>query len=336
VPTTYRRLSILAQQSDNGNRRAPSVYVALTSIVLAVALTWPGQALATFPGSPGLIALARSTDPNSSNIWVLDWRTGAAKQLTSQDYAADPDFSPNGRWIAFRSDASWHGYLNIWAVRANGTGLHRLTKGKRDLDAESPAFSANGRWVAFTAEPLGQYRTQIDRVALRGGHRQILIAPGRREYAISPAYSPDGRHLAWVEGSEVRREEPNIILGNTLGQHGRKIATGSEPQFSPDGASIVYLAVPSCPRGQEGIAIEILSLATGQHTRVKESCASRYQFGEPTFSPDGSWIVYSTGSPEKSELAFTPVPGAIPSFAPLPGLGTDLPADYAPSWQPLP
>ncbi len=319
-----------------GKKRPLSVYGVLATIMLGVALTCPGQALATFPGAPGLIAVARSADPNSSNIWVLDWRTGAAKQLTNQDYAADPNFSPNGRWIAFRSDASWHGYLTIWAVRANGTGLHRLIKGKKDLDAESPAFSADGRWVAFSAEPLGQYRTQIDRVALRGGHRQILIDPGPREYAISPAYSPDGRHLAWVEGSELRGEESKIILGNTLGRHGREIATGSEPQFSPDGASIVYLTVPSCPQGQEGIAIEILSLASGQHKRVKESCASPYQFEGPTFSPDGTWIVYNAGSPEKSELAFTPVPGAMPSFAPLPGLGADLPVDYAPSWQSLP
>src|SRR5690349_4313982 len=78
-------------------------------------------ASAAFPGAPGLIALQRSADPDASDIWLLNWQTGATRQLTHRGYNAEPAFSPNGRWIAFRGDASWHGYLNIWAIRVDGT-----------------------------------------------------------------------------------------------------------------------------------------------------------------------------------------------------------------------
>jgi Tol biopolymer transport system component len=301
---------------------------------LAVSSVAPSAASASFPGIPGLIAVQRSANPNASDIWVLDWQTGATRQLTHGDFDAEPDFSPNGQWIAFRSDASWHGYLNIWAIQVDGSGLHRLTKGKGDLDAESPAFSANGRWVAFFAEPLGDDRTQIDRVALSGGHRQILIDPSRGEYAISPTYSPDGRHLAWVQGAEARKAEPHIYIGNTLGRNGRRLTYGIEPQFSPDGRSIVYVRRDLCAKGILGSEIAVLSLENGTQSQVKASCGSLLE--GPTYSPDGSWITYTMSSGEKSELGFTPVPLATPSFTPLAGIGTDLPVDEAPSWQPIP
>jgi Tol biopolymer transport system component len=289
-------------------------------------------ASAAFPGAPGLIALQRSADPNASDIWLLDWQTGAARRLTHRGYNGAPTFSPNGRWIAFRSDASWHGYLNIWAIRADGTGLHRLTKGKGELGAESPAFSANGRWVAFFAEPLGNNRTQIDRVALSGGHRQVLVAPGRKEYVSSPTYSPDGRHLAWVQGLEAPKAKPHIYIGDTLGRRPRRLIYGLEPQFSPDGRSIVYLIRGSCAKGVVGTEIATLSLETGKQWHVKASCGA--ELDTPTYSPDGTWIAYTVYAGEKSELGFTPVPLSTPSFTPLAGIGTDLPVDAEPSWQP--
>jgi Tol biopolymer transport system component len=307
----------------------------VVGLVFGLLMISAHRASAVFPGAPGVIALQRSADPDASDIWVLDWQTGAARRLTHRGYNGAPAFSPNGRWIAFRSDASWHGYLNIWAIRADGTGLHRLTKGKGILEAESPAFSANGRWVAFFAEPLDNNRTQIDRVALSGGHRQILISPGRREYAISPTYSPDGRHLAWVQGLEAPRAKPHIYIGTTLGHHPRRLTYGVEPQFSPDGRSIVYIRENWCAKGVVGTEIVTLSLDTGKQWLIRASCGA-LSFGAPTYSPDGTWIVCTVYLGEKSELGFTPVPLMTPSFTPLAGIGTDLPVDEAPSWQPVP
>lgn len=328
------RFRILSGTWHKRSYRRTGVWAALVTLALSSGPVLAGQASAAFPGSPGLIAVQRSADPNASNIWILDWQTGATRQLTHGDFDAEPDFSPNGQWIAFRSDASWHGYLNIWAIRVDGSGLHRLTKGKGDLEAESPAFSANGRWVAFFAEPLGQDRTQIDRVSLSGGHRQVLIVPGRGEYAISPTYSPDGGHLAWVQGSEAPKAEPHIYIGDTLGRHSRRLTYGIEPQFSPDGRSIVYVRRGLCAKVILGSEIAILSLETGQLWQVKASCGVLFE--GPTFSPDGSWLAYTMSSGEKSELEFAPVPLATPSFTPLAGIGTDLPVDEAPSWQSIP
>lgn len=300
----------------------------------AIGLIAPGVASATFPGKPGLIALQRSADPDGSNIWLLDWQTGAARQLTSGDFDGVPTFSPNGEWIAFRSDASWHGYLNIWAIRTNGSDLHRLTKGKGDLSRDEPAFSANGRWVAFTAEAPGRNGYQIERVALSGGHRRDLVPGTRRKSAWAPVYSPDGKHLAWVAGPEVgtHTSEPHIYLGDAQGQHARRLTAGGAPEFSPDGHSLVFLRDLGCPGGLSGSEIDVLSLDSGQLTHVKQSCGQLLR--SPSFSPDGTWIVYTIDSEEGSALGFVSVPGTMAGYTPLSGLGTDLPVDEAASWQP--
>jgi Tol biopolymer transport system component len=296
-----------------------------------------GTAGAAFPGAPGLIAVGRSADPYSSNIWTLDWRTGAAHQLTDDDYAAEPAFSPDGRWIAYRSDASRYGRINIWAIRTDGSGRHRLTLGHGELEPSSPTFNANGRWVAFTAAAPGGGR-EIDRVTLGGGHRQVLVAGTPENSAGSPSYSPDGRHLTWVGGPQVLRgrAEPHIYIGHTYGRGAYRLTNGTEPQFSPDGRSIVFTRELRCGRGVVGTEIDTISLEPRREWHVTASCGAGL-FG-PTYSSDGAWIAYTRFSApgEKSELAFIPAPGVTPSYAPLPGLGTDLPVDEAPSWQPVP
>jgi len=306
---------------------------ALLVVVLCFGFASARQAHAAFPGEPGLIAVQRSPDSDkSSEIWVLDWQTGAARQLTTRGYNRSPAFSPNGHWIAFVSDIP-RGWFNIWAIRPDGSGLRRLTKGWGEHGAEDPAFSADGRSVAFTAESH-QGGREVARVALSGGHWRTLIPQRGKVSAFDPSYSPDGRHLAWVEYREAPRALPHIFIGNPSGRGTRRLMVGSEPEFSPDGRSIVSLREGRCASGRVGTEIDILSLDTGQLSHVRSSCGD--ELDSPTYSPDGGWIAYTVYSEERSEIAFSSVFGVSSQIAPPAGLGADLPVDASPSWQPIP
>jgi Tol biopolymer transport system component len=335
---------LVALSSEHGSRSTQAAYrrwrsFTRSALVFAALLTGfasltASSAQASFPGLPGLIALQRSANPDESDIWVFDSHTGAAQQLTHGAYDTGPVFSPDGEWIAFSSDASKYGYLNIWAIRPDGTGLHRLTFTGRDLEADEPAFSADGRWVAFSAEaPRGGY--EIDRVPVGGGQPKVLIPGSSASSAVRPSYSPDGRHLTWVQGPEVLSggAQPHINIGNLSGHGARALTRGSDPEFSPDGQSIVFVRERRCASGRTGEEVDTLSLVTKQVSHLVQSCSA--QLSGPSYSPDGSWIAYTVLSGTRSRLGFIAVPGMTPSFTPPAGLGADLPVDQAPSWQPL-
>jgi Tol biopolymer transport system component len=309
--------------------------VAVSATLLLASMLACGSAAparAAFAGSPGVIAVERSPNAtNSSEIWLLDWHTGGATQLTNKGYARDPAFSPSGEWVAFVSDLP-RGFINVWAIRADGSGLRRLTKGHGVLEADSPGFSANGRWVAFTAEGTKRQR-EIDRVASSGGHRRVLVRPGGKVSAVGPAYSPDGRHLAWIEWRESPPGVPHLYVGRPDGSHARRLTAGSEPEFSPDGRSIVFVREGLCQTGRRGSEIDILNLGTDRSHSVTSSCGS--EFDSPTFSPDGGWIAYTVRRGARSEIAFSQVPGVSSSVTPPAALGAEYPLDANPSWQPV-
>lgn len=60
--------------------------------------------------------------------------------------AAQPDWSPNGRWIMFRSKANSDTVGNVWLVHPNGTGLHRVTHD----------FGGTGKWASGSFSPNGR------------------------------------------------------------------------------------------------------------------------------------------------------------------------------------
>jgi Tol biopolymer transport system component len=298
-----------------------------------------GVAQASFPGSSGLIAIERTSNRRkSSEIWVLDPQTGAARRLTHGGYDWTPAFSPDGRWIVF-SRQFQREFRGLWALRPDGAGLHRLIVDE-EMEPQDPAFSADGRWVAFSAVIRGAY-SEIERVAVRGKHRRrrVLVSGNLGLWASSPAYSPDGRFLAWVRFWAGRERPSQIYLGRPDGRGGRLLTTGNQPEFSPDSRSIVFSREIDCGNDAVGSEIDTISLETRQVSQLVSACLEHF-LSSPTYSPDGGWIGYDiasgTGSSLRYKLGFIPVPGITSPVTPFPGLGTDFMVDADPSWQPIP
>ena len=92
-----------------------------TAVAMAVAATAaivgpPPAAQATYAGKRGPIVFQRLLDPmdeSTSQLFVLSRKAGKVRRLTSFDGGAfAPEFSPNGRQIAF---------LTPWVSRGGGT-----------------------------------------------------------------------------------------------------------------------------------------------------------------------------------------------------------------------
>jgi len=113
-----------------------------------------GRRLAFMSAQPD----ARGSDPNY-DVFVVRLDGTGLTQLT--DWPGEdvwPAWSPNGRWIAFTTTHDARGrtvggvpYRDIYLMRADGTGKHRLVTG---LSAEMPTWAPNGGAIQFSGTRL--------------------------------------------------------------------------------------------------------------------------------------------------------------------------------------
>jgi len=106
-------------------------------------------------------------------IFTVQVNGGGLRRITPWNLdAAQPQYSPNGQWIAFRSCEGCNISGNIWLVHPDGSGLHPLTQALAGTGKwQSCAFSPNGRWVV-SAEG------QVAGGVLQNAHIFIIPASG--------------------------------------------------------------------------------------------------------------------------------------------------------------
>ena len=79
------------------------------------------------------------------------------RQITpwSLDAGENPDWSPNGRLILFRSHEGGSEQSQIYVVRPDGSGLRPLTRFKAGTTVLSYSFSPDGKWITFAKSGRG-------------------------------------------------------------------------------------------------------------------------------------------------------------------------------------
>ena len=174
-------------------------------------------------------------------------------------------------------------YANIWIQ--NGNERTRLTDAQQyDLE---PCVSADGEWVYFASTRLGGGKINIWRMHTRGrgGLTKITDSPSS-QYDSEPALSPDGKTLAYTSllvGSKV----PQIWTANADGSLPTQIRQGRNPQWSPDGKHILFVAPDT--KGVDKIWIMDADGSNPTQLTVGDQ-SDRY----PVWTPDGKRIIFAS------------------------------------------
>jgi TolB protein len=94
---------------------------------------------------------------NAGALFVAGTDAKNPHRITPWNIAAgdNPDWSPDGKWILFRSNVTTDKQSQIYLVHPNGTGLTRLTKFKRGAIVTSSSFSPDGKWIVFATTGVG-------------------------------------------------------------------------------------------------------------------------------------------------------------------------------------
>ena len=126
------------------------------------------------------------------DLWIVDKAGGNSRRLTSTPAVeADPQFSPDGRWLAFTSNRS--GNRDVYFVGVEGGDPRRLTWHPGGDDARG--WSPDGKLVLFSSN-RNTAPTAFNRlwtVPAEGGIEQVVPAP----MAVRGAWSPDGKRLVY-------------------------------------------------------------------------------------------------------------------------------------------
>ncbi len=218
----------------------------------------------------------------------------------------DPALSPDGRLLAYASDRSGEGNLDIYVQQVGGAAPLRLTRDP--ADEREPAFSPDGTSIVFRSEKdVGG----IYIVSALGGPAR-LIAPGGRR----PQFSPDGNWIAYWVGSELEgasfsiRNSARIYVVAAVGGVPRQVqpdfVAAAYPVWSPDSRHILFLG----NRSNEALAEESVdwwvtpldagpAVKTGalQATRAAKLSGALQVYSwalvEPVWAPDGKSLIFS-------------------------------------------
>ena len=147
----------------------------------------------TVPSTGNYLAYVKWT--NSDKIWAYDIpvpgqpATPGRIAIGSRQLQAAPQFSPDGRRVAFASSRS--GSWEIWVSAPDGSNAVQLTNfGNRQTG--SPHWSPDGKQLAFDARP--EKHSDIYVIDPEGGKPRRLTNSGNND-AVVPNWSRDGR---WV------------------------------------------------------------------------------------------------------------------------------------------
>jgi Tol biopolymer transport system component len=195
------------------------------------------------------VAFATRRDGNGEVYRARPDGTGPENLTRHPASDGEPDYSPDGRTIAFTSDRDSES-TRIVLMNADGSGVRPLSEELPGTAQYGPAWSPDGGHLAFYATTEGGVDTVY--VATADGRSVRSLGPG-----TFPAWSGDGRRLYFDHGDTIfwrpaEGGEATVVV--TDGYAGRP---------SPGGRWLTFVR-GSWPES----ALFVLDLETGEESRM--------------------------------------------------------------------
>lgn len=215
-------------------------------------------------------------------------RTASEVRLTTgEDMDYIPNFSPDGRRLAFTSYAT--GNEEIWVMDLDGQNAHPLTNNPRK--DWSPAWSPDGKTIAFTSDRSGV--NQLWLMDSDGSNPRPLTRPDPlpTTWNRDPSWSRDGTMIIFTSNRTGKDENWIMDLATRRQwRHSIGMAEHWHPSFSPDGRHVLFSSNLS---GEWGLWLSDLE---GKNL-VRLVADKRFDNNPAaSWSPDGKRIVFRTAN----------------------------------------
>ncbi len=227
--------------------------------------------------------------------WGLISLAAVAAALVPLSAAQGGAFSGDNGPIAFTCGS------DICKINPDGSGRVTLLTGATD-----PSWSSDQTQIAFVDPSNG-----VSVANANGSSRAGLTAGA----STQPSFSFSGARVAYTKAGDIFTILANTGGGDTNVTNNTAVPADADPQFSPDGTRIAFAEL-----GGTGYDIWTIPAGGGAAVHVTNGIAGDER--EPTYSPSGATIVYTSAGELFSVAASGGVPqdlgvaGTSPSFSP--------------------
>ncbi|HEY5942327.1 MAG TPA: hypothetical protein VIT89_05635 [Solirubrobacterales bacterium] len=230
----------------------------LIAMFALLALVVPAAASAA--SSTGAVVFSKSSkvgDEVKGGLFAV--KDGRLNQLTEDPTDTEPNFSPDGRTIAFARGG------DIYSVRPDGSGQRQLTSGP-ELDS-LPKVAPSGKYVVFERRAAAGGVAGLYTVGATGGGLRALTSGANDHEA---AFSPDGKAIVFVRSTAagVNVNDDLYSIKPTGSGLARLSRTGGIDEFAPRyfAGGIIYSRGESTP-GPAAYADIYTMLANGSKVK---------------------------------------------------------------------
>ncbi|HEY2600882.1 MAG TPA: hypothetical protein VGI67_04940 [Thermoleophilaceae bacterium] len=174
------------------------------------------------------------------SIYVVNMDGTGLHRLTP---GSNPQWSPNGHWIAYVSVPADSGCSGVRLMEPDGSVDHPVAQGQPGAGgvchdgAEAPSFSPDSRRVLYVATqirtPHKANGTDLYTVSIHGGQHKRLTRDDLNE--ASPLFSPDGKQVVY-EATGGHGRQNGVFTISAGGGHRRRI--------SPPHAGLTWQPLP--------------------------------------------------------------------------------------------
>ncbi len=228
-----------------------------------------------------------SNGSGTKEIYICDFDGSNARRYTHHDsISLFPDWSSDGKWIAYTTYASDYPKIRIQNVQdGRYTGI------------DKPGLQVVPAWVPgrFELAACLSFSGDQEIYLLTGNGKIIKRLTNSLGIDVEPTWAPDGKRMAFVS---KRSGNPQLyIYDKNSGRVQRLTFEGrynTQPSWSPKGDRIAYSAM------KDGV-INIFTIDSdgGEPVQLTQDQGNNEA---PSWSPDGSLIAFSSTREGKSRI----------------------------------